>query len=60
MRSNKNNQKGITLLEYTAGAAIIIGIVWAAMFSMGNELNNVFANIATWAGSRANQIGNGH
>lgn len=56
---NAKKQKGITLLEYTAGAAIIIGLVWGAMSLMGDSLNHVFTNIGNWAQHRADDISGG-
>ena len=52
----RENQKGITLLEYTAGAAIIIGLVWGAMSAMGTSLEHVFNSIGVWAQTRADDI----
>lgn len=57
--TKRNNQRGITLLEYTAGAAIIIGLVWGAMSLMGTNLQHVFDNIASWAQHRADDISSG-
>jgi hypothetical protein len=60
MKKNNRYQKGITLLEYTAGAAVIIGIVWLAMSAMGNNIADVFTSIGNWADSRSNQIDGGN
>ena len=57
---NKNKkQKGFTLLEYTAGAAVIIGVVWLAVNTMGKSLSDVFESISVWANGRVTQINNG-
>ena len=58
MKNNKK-QNGFTLLEYTAGAAVIIGVVWLAVNTMGNSLKDVFLAISTWANGRVTQINNG-
>lgn len=55
----RSSQIGITLLEYTAGAAIIIGLVWGAMSMMGTSLEHVFSNIGVWAQTRADDINRG-
>jgi hypothetical protein len=58
MKKNKK-QKGFTLLEYTAGAAVIIGVVWVAVNAMGGSLRDVFDAISRWANGRVSQIDNG-
>lgn len=56
---SKRTQRGITLLEYSAGAAIIIGLVWGSMNLMGTNLQHIFENIAGWAQHRADDINSG-
>lgn len=41
-------QKGYTLLEYCAGAAIILGIVVVGLNTFGNALNAYFNNLGGW------------
>ena len=57
--TTKKKQSGFTLLEYTAGAAVIIGIVFLAVNTMGHSLADVFSAIAGWANGRVTQINNG-
>ena len=47
------------MLEYTAGAAVIIGVVWVAVNAMGGSLRDVFDAISRWANGRVSQIDNG-
>lgn len=57
-RIRRKNEKGFTLLEYCAGAAIICGIVYAALTSMGSGISNSAEAIGTWADQRAADINN--
>jgi len=52
----RRKQLGYTLLEYCAGAAILGGIVYAGMTTMGGNLSGAFVNIGAWATERGNQM----
>lgn len=58
MKSQKNqkNQKGYTLLEYCAGAAIIGGILWTALNALGGDLSNLLGAVGGWANARQGGI----
>jgi Flp pilus assembly pilin Flp len=54
MREKKNNrQKGYTLLEYCAGAAIIVTVLYTALNGLGDQLSSFLGNIGTWAVSHS-------
>ncbi|RMG40652.1 MAG: hypothetical protein D6719_10330 [Candidatus Dadabacteria bacterium] len=59
VRKNSQQERGYTLLEYCAGAAIIAGILWVALSSLGNNVSNLLNNVGTWATERANGIQTG-
>lgn len=42
------NEKGMSLLEYAIGAAVLTGIVFVAMTTFGNGMQAYFANLSTW------------
>ena len=50
------NQRGFTLLEYCAGAAVIAGIIFAALHAMGENLGSYLGAIGDWATRRAAEI----
>ena len=56
MKKNTRKQKGFTLLEYCAGAAVIIGVVWGAVNTMGGSLSNVFKSVSTWADGQSGKM----
>ncbi len=59
MRNKRTNkQKGYTLLEYCAGAAIIAGILWVALNNLGGQLSGLLDAISQWATDRTGGIGN--
>jgi hypothetical protein len=59
MRKVRNNkEKGYTLLEYCAGAAIIAGILWVALNNLGTDLGQLLAAVGGWADERTGGIGN--
>jgi hypothetical protein len=53
---NRESQKGYTLLEYCAGAALIAGIIWVALQAMATDINALLAAIGAWARGRAGGI----
>lgn len=52
-RKATKNQKGYTLLEYCAGAALIAGIIWVALNAMGQNITTLLDAIGQWAVNRA-------
>ena len=58
-RKATKRQRGYTLLEYCAGAAIIAGILWAALGRLGDDLSDLLDAIGDWAQDRKGEIGGG-
>lgn len=56
LRLKGKKEQGYTLLEYCAGAAVIAGIIFAALQSMGNNLSGYLGAIGSWATRRAGEI----
>lgn len=52
----KNAEQGYTLLEYCAGAAVIAGIVFGALNTLGTNLEGLLGALGNWATARANEI----
>ena len=52
----KQNQKGLTLLEYCAGAAVVAVMVFAVIQAMGGNLRAAGTNIGQWAVDRADDM----
>ncbi len=59
-RKKSRREQGYTLLEYCAGAAIIIGVVWGALNTLGGNMAALIGNIATWASDRGQDIKDGN
>ena len=55
LRINRREQ-GFTLFEYCAGAAVILGVVWAAMTGLGVSMSELITSISSWAKARATEI----
>jgi Flp pilus assembly pilin Flp len=51
-----DRQRGYTLLEYCAGAAIIAGILWTALNALGGNLSNLLNAVGAWATRRSGEI----
>lgn len=57
MRKSVNKrERGYTLLEYCAGAAIIAGILWTALSNLGTDLQGLLDAVGTWANSRQDGV----
>jgi hypothetical protein len=49
-------EHGYALLEYCAGAAIIIGVLWVALNLLGHNLSGLLEALARWAAARTQEI----
>lgn len=54
----ESRERGYTLLEYCAGAAIIAGILWTALNALGGNLSDLLSAVGEWAKRRATGISN--
>lgn len=54
LRSRK--QDGFTLLEYCAGAAVLLVVIWGALNLLGKNMETLLGSIGNWATSRASEI----
>lgn len=52
----KKNQKGLTLLEYCAGAAVVAVVVFAVLQAMGGKLQTAAENVGQWAVDRSGEL----
>jgi Flp pilus assembly pilin Flp len=54
MKTNQKRKKsaGYTLLEYCAGAAIIAGVIWTALNTLGGDMRDLLNAIGRWAQGR--------
>jgi hypothetical protein len=55
-RADRKREQGYTLLEYCAGAAIIAGILWTGLNSLGGDLVNLLTAVGQWAQSRSDSV----
>ena len=53
---DRKGEKGYTLLEYCAGAAIIAGILWTALNGLGSNLSTLLGSVGSWATTRSNAV----
>lgn len=57
MRTAKNkHQKGYTLLEYCAGAAIVVTVLYGALDTLGGNVSKFLGGIGTWAAAKGDAI----
>lgn len=49
-------QRGYTLLEYCAGAALIAGVIWVAMNALGQNISALLNAVGQWAATRTGGI----
>ncbi|RME59915.1 MAG: hypothetical protein D6780_04315 [Candidatus Dadabacteria bacterium] len=55
-KKNIKKNRGYTLLEYCAGAAVIAGVVWLAMNALGQNLSQFLNALGQWAVARSQDI----
>lgn len=57
MRKSENKrERGYTLLEYCAGAAIIAGILWTSLSNLGTDLTGLLNAVGSWSNSRRDGV----
>lgn len=56
VNSRRKKESGFSLLEYCAGAAVIMVTIWAALNLMGQNVSGLLGAIGDWATSRATEI----
>lgn len=54
--AEKKAEKGFTLLEYCAGAVVLLTIVYVAMRGMGTNLADFMTAIGEWSTKRGSEI----
>jgi hypothetical protein len=56
--NNKKNvkQSGFTLLEYAAGAAVLMGILYVGVRTMGFGIQDLMGSVGKWANDRSQEI----
>lgn len=53
VRIERKGERGYTLLEYVAGAAIIGGVVFTAVSGFGGNMATFFNSLGSWASGRS-------
>jgi Flp pilus assembly pilin Flp len=51
IKATKNNEKGLSLLEYAIGAAVLSGIVVIAMTTFGTGVKGYFSKMGSFVSS---------
>lgn len=59
MKRVKGRERGFTLLEYCAGAAIVVSVLWAALSSFGAQMSGLFNAMGSWASARSQEVSGG-
>lgn len=55
-RRGTRDERGFSLLEYCAGAAVILVTIWGALSLMGDNIETLLNSIGNWATTRAGEI----
>jgi Flp pilus assembly pilin Flp len=55
-RKRMSGERGFSLLEYCAGAAVILVTIWGALSLMGDNIETLLNSIGNWATTRAGEI----
>lgn len=55
-RRSVKDERAYTLLEYCAGAAVVLTIIWGALTAMGGNLADMLDSIGSWATKQATEI----
>lgn len=55
----RKKQKGYTLLEYSAGAAILMGILYVGVNAMGSGIKDLMTGVGSWASQQTSSLPSG-
>ena len=55
-KPNNYKQSGYTLLEYSAGAAIIMGILYFSLNALGTGVKDLMQGVGTWASDQKSNL----
>ncbi len=55
LRRNRR-ESGYTLLEYAAGAALLMGVLYVGLRAVGGSLEGLLTSIANFANRRATEL----
>jgi hypothetical protein len=50
------SQKGFTLLEYAAGAAVLMGLLYIGVQAMGGGIQDLLTSVGDWARTRSSDL----
>jgi hypothetical protein len=53
IQKKRTQQGGYALLEYAAGAAVLLGFLYIGAKAMGGGINSLLTNVGTWAQARS-------
>jgi hypothetical protein len=54
--SSVKNEKGYTLLEYAAGAAVLMGLLYIGVQALGSGVQDLLEAVGVWARSRSGDL----
>lgn len=49
-------QQGFALLEYAAGALVVVGVLWGSMGTLGEGVKGLLEGIGTYVGSEVANV----
>jgi hypothetical protein len=52
----RRSESGFSLLEYVAGATVLVVVVWGAMTVLGGNLKTLVESLGEWAVARSADI----
>ncbi|MCB9029480.1 MAG: Flp family type IVb pilin [Deltaproteobacteria bacterium] len=52
----RNDERGLSLLEYAAGAAILAAVVFVAMGTLGTSIQGLLQAVSGWANTQAASV----
>ncbi len=52
----KNSERGFTLLEYAAGAVVLLGGAYLAMSTFSDSLGTYFSSVSQWVTTEADAL----
>jgi hypothetical protein len=55
---DSQKQRGFTLLEYCAGAAVVAGVLYVGFNELGNNIKGFMEGIGQWLSKRTTQVSN--
>ena len=56
VRTGKKSERGFTILEYCAGAVVVMVVLWTAFDALGGNIKEFMEGVGGWLSKKGKEI----